>query len=178
MARFGPHVGLCAVLGSDPASLRNSWQLANPPCLKSLVFKTPDRPARGVDASFAAAANELGVTNKAPHGRSDRYMLPHCWGYESGLFLGGADLCIAIHSRIAACPKTLNCVQQALQSEIPTYGIENVHATPGGSDGIQSSGKRIVRRRSVFARSGRGLANKSTPRQRREGHQERCVLWG
>ena len=46
------------------------------------------------------------------------------------LLLGGADMCIAVHNRIAACPRTLNCVQQALQDGIPTYGIENVHAIP------------------------------------------------
>jgi hypothetical protein len=44
--------------------------------------------------------------------------------------LGGADMCIAVQNRIAACPRTLDCVQQALQDGIPTYGIENVHAIP------------------------------------------------
>jgi hypothetical protein len=46
------------------------------------------------------------------------------------LFLGGADMCIAVRKHIAACPRTLDCVRQALQAEIPTYGIENVHAIP------------------------------------------------
>jgi hypothetical protein len=56
------------------------------------------------------------------------------------LLLGGADLCIAIHDRIASCPRTRDCVQQALQDGIATYGIENQHAIPGGSSaGIQGS---------------------------------------
>jgi hypothetical protein len=46
------------------------------------------------------------------------------------LLLGGADMCIAVHNRIAACPRTLDCVQQSMQDGIPTYGIENVHAIP------------------------------------------------
>jgi hypothetical protein len=39
------------------------------------------------------------------------------------LLLGGVDMCIAVHNRIAACPRTLDCVQQALQDGMPTYGI-------------------------------------------------------
>jgi hypothetical protein len=46
------------------------------------------------------------------------------------LLLGGADMCIAVHNRIASCPRTLDCVRQALQDGIPTCGIENVHAIP------------------------------------------------
>jgi hypothetical protein len=46
------------------------------------------------------------------------------------LLMGRADMCIAVHSRIAECRRTVHLVHQALQRGIPTYGIENVHAIP------------------------------------------------
>ena len=84
----------------------------------------------GVDSSFAAAAKEIGVTAEARVIERKGTGLPTVGTRNRDLFLGGADMCIAVHNRIAACPRTLDCVQQALQSGIPTYAIENVHAIP------------------------------------------------
>jgi YspA, cpYpsA-related SLOG family len=84
----------------------------------------------GVDSSFAAAANELGVRTEARVIDRHRTGHPIVGQWNRELLLGRADMCIAVHNRIAACPRTLDCVQQALQDGIPTYGIENVHAIP------------------------------------------------
>ncbi len=84
----------------------------------------------GVDSSFAAAAKELGVTAELRVIDRKNTGFPTVGQRHRELLLGGADMCIAVHSRIAACPRTLDCVQQALQDGIPTYGIENVHAIP------------------------------------------------
>jgi hypothetical protein len=79
----------------------------------------------GADSSFAAAAQELGVSADM------RVINRKNTGFLSvgqrtrELLLGGADMCIAVHNRIAACPRTLDFVRQALQD-----GIENVHAIP------------------------------------------------
>lgn len=83
----------------------------------------------GVDSSFAAA-KELGLTAEARVIDRSQTGFPTVGSRNRELLLGGADLCIAVHSRIAACPRTLDCVRQALQDHIPTYGIENVHAIP------------------------------------------------
>ena len=84
----------------------------------------------GVDSSFAAAAKEMGLTAEARVIDRSQTCFPTVGARNRELLLGGADLCIAVHSRIAACPRTLDCVRQALQDQIPTYGIENVHAIP------------------------------------------------
>ncbi len=68
----------------------------------------------GVDSSFAAAAKELGVTSKARVIDRNRTCFHTVGTRNRELFLGGADLCIAVHNRIAACPRTLDCVRQAL----------------------------------------------------------------
>ena len=82
----------------------------------------------GVDSSFAAAAKELGVTAELRVIDRHRTGHPAVGQRNRQLLLGGADMCIAVHSRIAACPRTLDLVHQALQDGMPTYGIENVHA--------------------------------------------------
>ncbi len=35
--------------------------------------------------------------------------------------MGGGDMCIAVHNRISARPRTLDCVQQGLRDGIPTW---------------------------------------------------------
>jgi hypothetical protein len=84
----------------------------------------------GVDASFAAAAKELGITVEARVIDRKNTGFPTVGQRNRELLLGGADMCIAVHNRVASCPRTLDCVLQALQDGIPTYGIENVHAIP------------------------------------------------
>jgi hypothetical protein len=84
----------------------------------------------GVDSSFAAAAKELGVTTELRVIDRHRTGHPTVGQRNRELLMGGADMCIAVHNRIAGCPRTLDCVLQALQDGIPTYGIENVHAIP------------------------------------------------
>jgi YspA, cpYpsA-related SLOG family len=84
----------------------------------------------GVDSSFAAAATELGVATEMRVIDRHRTGHPTVGQRNRELLLGGVDMCIAVHSRIAACPRTLDLVHQALQDSIPTYGIENVHAIP------------------------------------------------
>jgi hypothetical protein len=70
-----------------------------------------------------------GGEGRGARDRSEADRLPHRMRNRE-LFLGAADMCIAVHNRIAACSRTLDSVRQALQGEIPTYGIENVHASP------------------------------------------------
>jgi hypothetical protein len=82
----------------------------------------------GVDSSFAAAAKELGIAVEARVIDRKNTGFPTVGQPNRELLLGGADLCIAVHDRIASCPRTLDCVRQALQDGIPTYGIENQHA--------------------------------------------------
>ena len=84
----------------------------------------------GVDSSFAAAAKEIGVAVEARLIDRRQTLHPTIGANNRELLSGGVDMVIAVHSRIAACPRTLDCVRQALQDQIPTYGIENVHAIP------------------------------------------------
>jgi hypothetical protein len=84
----------------------------------------------GVDTSFALAAKEMGIEVEARVIDRHQTGFPTVGARNCELFLGGADLCLAVHNRIAACPRTLDCVRQALQRQIPTYAIENVHAIP------------------------------------------------
>jgi hypothetical protein len=84
----------------------------------------------GVEASFAAAAKELGITAEARVIDRKNTGFPTVGQRNRELLLGGADMCIAVHNHVASCPRTLDCVLQALQDGIPTYGIENVHAIP------------------------------------------------
>jgi hypothetical protein len=82
----------------------------------------------GVDSSFAAGARELGVRVEARFIDRCQTGFPTVGQRNLELLLGGADMCIAVQNRIAACPRTLDCVQHALQDGIPTYQIEDVHA--------------------------------------------------
>jgi hypothetical protein len=84
----------------------------------------------GVDASFAAATKELGITAEARVIDRKNTGFPTVGQRNRELLLGGADICLAVHDRIASCPRTLDCVLQASQDGIPTNGIENVHAIP------------------------------------------------
>jgi hypothetical protein len=84
----------------------------------------------GVDASFGAAAKEMGLNVEARVINRKNTGFPTVGQRNRELLLGGADMCIAFHPRVASCPRTLDCVSQALQENIPTYGIENVHAIP------------------------------------------------
>jgi YspA, cpYpsA-related SLOG family len=84
----------------------------------------------GVDASFDDAAKEIGLNVEARVINRKNTGFPTVGQTNRELLLGGADLCIAVHDRIASCSRTLDCVLQALQDGIPTYGIENVHAIP------------------------------------------------
>jgi hypothetical protein len=84
----------------------------------------------GVDASFDAAARELGIMAETRVIDRKTTGFPTVGQRNRELLLGGADMCIAVHDRIAACARTLDCVHQALQDRIPTYGIENQHAIP------------------------------------------------
>jgi hypothetical protein len=84
----------------------------------------------GVDASFAASAKELGITAEARVIERKNTGFPMVGQRNRELLLGGADICLAVHNHVASCPRTLDCVLQALQDGIPTYGIENEHAIP------------------------------------------------
>jgi hypothetical protein len=75
----------------------------------------------GVDSSFAAAAKELGVTTESGVIDRKQTIFLTVGARNRELFLGRADMCIAVHNRISACPRTLNCVRQALQDgRLPT----------------------------------------------------------
>jgi YspA, cpYpsA-related SLOG family len=95
---------------------------------RDIVITHGDEP--GVDASFAAAAKELGITAEARLIDRKTTGFPTVGQRNRELLLGGADMCLAIHNRIASCPRTRDCVLQALQEGIPTYGIETQHAIP------------------------------------------------
>jgi hypothetical protein len=84
----------------------------------------------GIDASFGAAAKEMGLNVEARVIDRKNTGFPTVGQRNRELLLGGADMCIAVHNRVASCPRTLDCVLQALQDGIPTYGIENQHAIP------------------------------------------------
>jgi hypothetical protein len=84
----------------------------------------------GVDASFAAAAKEMGIAAEARVIDRKNTGFPAVGQRNRELFLGGTDLCIAVHDHLSSCPRTLDCVRQALQQGIPTYVVENVHAIP------------------------------------------------
>jgi hypothetical protein len=73
----------------------------------------------GVDSSFAAAAKELGVTAEARVMDRHRTGHPTVGQRSRELLLVGTDMCIAVHNCVAACPRTLNSVQQALQDGVP-----------------------------------------------------------
>src|SRR5271168_5105586 len=64
----------------------------------------------GVDASFAAAAKELGITAEARVISRKTTGFPTVGQRNRELLMGGADMCIAVHSRVASCPRTLDCV--------------------------------------------------------------------
>ncbi len=84
----------------------------------------------GVDASFDSAAKEVGLDVEVRVIDRKNTGFPTVGQRNRELLLGGADLCLAVHNRVASCPRTLDCVRQALQERIPVYGIENVHAIP------------------------------------------------
>jgi YspA, cpYpsA-related SLOG family len=84
----------------------------------------------GVDQAFAAAAKEVGVTAEVRVIDRKNTGFPTIGQRNCELLMGKADMCIAVHSRIAECRTTVDLVHQALQRGIPTYGIENVHAIP------------------------------------------------
>jgi energy-converting hydrogenase Eha subunit E len=79
----------------------------------------------GIDASFDAAAKEMGLNVEAPVVNRKNTGVPTVGQRNRELLLGGADMCLAVHIRVASCPRTLDCVLQALQDGVPTYGIEN-----------------------------------------------------
>jgi hypothetical protein len=80
--------------------------------------------------TWASVANKLGITAEARVMDRKNTGFPTVEQRNRELLLGGADMCIAVHNRIAACPRTLDCVQQALQDGIPTYEIEYQHTIP------------------------------------------------
>jgi hypothetical protein len=84
----------------------------------------------GIDSSFAAAAKETGVTADMRVIERNGMCFPTFGARNREPFMGGADMCIAVHTRFETCTRTLDCVNQALQAGKPTYGIENVHAIP------------------------------------------------
>jgi hypothetical protein len=84
----------------------------------------------GVDASFDVAAKEMSLTVETRVIDRKNTGFPTVGQRNRELLLGGAEMCIAVHNRVASCPRTLDCVLQALQDGIPTYGIENQHAIP------------------------------------------------
>jgi hypothetical protein len=42
----------------------------------------------------------------------------------------GADLCIALHRSVGTSKRTKDCVRQAIQTDIPTFLIEDEQAIP------------------------------------------------
>ena len=58
------------------------------------------------------------------------------------LLLGGADMCIAVHSRIAACPVPSTVASKPCETGYLPTGLRTCTRSPGGSsEGIQDSGK-------------------------------------
>jgi hypothetical protein len=72
-----------------------------------------------VDASFAGAAKELGITAEALVIDRKNTGFPTLGQRSRELLLGGADMCLAVHNRVASCLRTLDCIHQALQDGIP-----------------------------------------------------------
>src|SRR5271154_6883758 len=62
----------------------------------------------GVDASFAAAAKELGITAEARVIDRKNTGFPTVGQRNRELFLSGADLCIAVHDRVSSCARALD----------------------------------------------------------------------
>jgi hypothetical protein len=84
----------------------------------------------GVDQSFSAACQELGLTTEVRLANWHRTGLPTIGQKNHELIKGAPDLCLAVHYSIKTSKRTRDCVHQALQAGIPTYLIENERAIP------------------------------------------------
>jgi hypothetical protein len=84
----------------------------------------------GVDESFNKACKSLGIAVESRVANWPHTGHPTIGSKNRELIKGGADLCIAVHRRIAASQRTLDCVHQALQADIPTFLIVDERAIP------------------------------------------------
>ena len=84
----------------------------------------------GVDQSFSAACQELGLTTEVRLANWHRTGLPTIGQKNHELIKGAPDLCLAVHYSIKTSKRTRDCVHQALQAGIPSYLIENERAIP------------------------------------------------
>jgi hypothetical protein len=84
----------------------------------------------GVDTAFATAATALGIAVECRTITRGQTGVPTIGKRNWELISAGADMCLAIHQRPGSCPRTLDCVRQALQWGIPTYVIEDDTAVP------------------------------------------------
>ena len=84
----------------------------------------------GVDQSFSAACQELGVTSEVRLANWHQTGLPTIGMKNRELIKAAPDLCIAVHYSIETSKRTRDCVNQAIQAGIPTYLIENDRAIP------------------------------------------------
>jgi hypothetical protein len=85
----------------------------------------------GVDESFSKACKRLGITADARIANWPQTGHPTIGSRNRDLIKDGADLCVAVHRRIAASQRTLDCVNQAIQADIPTFLIADERAIPG-----------------------------------------------
>jgi hypothetical protein len=84
----------------------------------------------GVDESFNEACTSLGITVEPRPANWPHTGHPTIGSKNRELIKDGADLCIAVHRRIGASQRTLDCVNQAIQADIPTFLIADERAVP------------------------------------------------
>jgi hypothetical protein len=84
----------------------------------------------GVDESFNKACRSVGITVEARVANWPHTGHPTIGSRNRELVKDGADLCIAVHRRIGASQRTRDCVDQAIQADIPTFLIADERAIP------------------------------------------------
>jgi hypothetical protein len=84
----------------------------------------------GVDESFDTACKNLGIAVEVRLPNWPHTGLPTIGNKNRELIKDGADLCIALHRSISRCERTVDCVRQAIQADIPTFLIANEQAVP------------------------------------------------
>jgi hypothetical protein len=81
--------------------------------------------ARGVDAAFAQACNDLGVTHEPHPADWDVYGKGAGPRRNQAMVDAGADLCLAVHRDLKGSRGTLDCVKRCLAAGIPVWLIDN-----------------------------------------------------
>jgi hypothetical protein len=92
----------------------------------------------GVDASFDAAAKEMGLKVEARVINRKITGFPTVGQRNRELLIGGADICLAVHNRVHLAPGRSTAFCKPCRMESPRMGSRTCTRSPGGSsEGIQ-----------------------------------------